>query len=78
MDGPLLHAHNEIAIPSANGMTSRRRPGDRGERIELFKAAEPVVTNDSHAPLVSRPTSRRWHPIRVAAIGITVWFAVLA
>ena len=78
MDGPLLHAHNEIAIPSANGMTSRRRPGDRGERIDLFKAAEPVVTNDSHAPLVSRPTSRRWHPIRVAAIGITVWFAVLA
>jgi hypothetical protein len=41
MDGPSLHAHNETAIPSANGMTSRRRPGDRGERIDLFKAAEP-------------------------------------
>jgi hypothetical protein len=78
MDAPSLHAHNEFAIASANGMTSLRRPGDRGERIDLFNTAEPVVHNDSHAPLVPRPAPRWRHPYRVAAIGMTVWLAVLA
>ena len=77
MDAPSLRAHNEVAITSANGMTSLRRPGDRGERIDLSSETEPVVTNDSPAPPVP-PAARWWHPFRIAAVGLFVWLVVLA